>query len=136
MEMTAFPRRAAVVTVAAVTMASFAAVTPAKAAGTYYGAIAYSGKSDSKGNPQGGGVVNAPSQDAADSAAISNCGVSDCKVLIDFTDCAAAAFTKTQSGGTIASAHGSSLEEAEQAALAKVGSGGSIDLHGCNKGFS
>ncbi len=136
MEMTAFPRRAAVVTVAAVTMASFAAVTPARAAGTYYGAIAYSGKSDAKGNPQGGGVVNAPSQDAADSAAVSNCGQSDCKVLIDFTDCAAAAFVKTQSGGNIASAHGSTLEEAEQAALAKVGSGGSVDLHGCNKGFS
>ena len=134
MEMTAFPRRAAIVSVAVVAAMS-ATVAPSARAATYYGAIAYSGKGDSKGNPQGAGVVNAPTKDAADDAAISNCGQSDCKVLIDFTDCAAVAFTKTESGGHIYSAHGSSLQEAEQAALAKAGSDATIDLHGCNKGF-
>jgi Domain of unknown function (DUF4189) len=135
MEMTAFPRRAAVVTVAAVTAMTAAAVTPASAA-TYYGAIAYSGKGDSKGYPQGGGVVNAPTQEAADSAAITQCGQSDCKVLIDFSDCAAVAFTVTDSGGKLYSAHASTLKEAQAAALSKAGSSGEIDKYGCNKGYS
>jgi hypothetical protein len=135
MEMTAFPRRAAAVSVAVVAAMSATVAPPARAA-TYYGAIAYSSKGDSKGNPQGGGVVNAPTKDAADTAAISNCGQSDCTVMIDFTDCAAVAFTKTESGGHLWSAHGSSLQEAEEAALAKAGSGATIDLHGCNKGYA
>jgi len=134
MEMTAFPRRAAIVSVAVVAAMS-ATVAPPARAGTYYGAIAYSGKGDSKGNPQGAGVVNAPTRDAADEAAISNCGQSDCKVLIDFSDCAVVVYTKTESGGHLYSAHGSTLQEAAEAAVAKAGSNATLDLHGCNKGF-
>lgn len=137
MDMTALQRRVAVAFVSAAAVAAIpAGLVPTAHAADGWGSIAYSKQADSKGNPVGAGVVNAPSKDAAESAAISNCGQSDCAVLIDFQDCAAVAKVTTSDGGSLYAQHASTLEAAVDAALSKAGTGATIDMQGCNKGYS
>ncbi|ORB83429.1 hypothetical protein B1987_05855 [Mycobacterium kansasii] len=125
MALTTFQRRAAVslANVIAVT-ATILALAPAAEASNYVGAIAYS--------PTGkvfGRVKDAPSKAAAESAALSACGYSDCKVLVTFTDCGAIA---ENSRGDHAGGYGPTLLAAEQDAAKNLGTSGWIGTWYCN----
>ena len=146
MEVTAFQRRiaATVVGVAAVAAMS-ATIAPRTSAapsptdapsggGDYYGAIAWSLHLDEEGYPQVGGALNLPSKNAADSAAVEKCGVSDCAPKVDFQDCGIAVWDASKS--TLGGAYGPTLKAAAQAFLTKFpeAKDAQIVAQGCNKG--
>ncbi|WP_205874154.1 DUF4189 domain-containing protein [Mycobacterium camsae] len=109
--------------VAAVTTLLIAPAPTARADGQY-GAIAYS--------PSGqlfGRTKDAPSRAAAESAAMSACGKSDCKVLVSFSECGAVA---ENNAGDHAGGYGSTLLAAERDAMTRLGTAGWIGTWLCN----
>lgn len=129
MKTTAFQLRVAtgVGTVAAVTAISTALAPVAAANPDEWGAIAISDSAKVAGK-----TWDAPTQAAADSAAMSYCGHSDCKLMVDFKspthNCGAVAMgaTKYQGG------YGATLAAAEQDALSSLGESGTIISWACN----
>jgi hypothetical protein len=125
MEMSAFQRRAAVVVGSmAAAIAMTAALAPAARADDQWGAIAISDAHKVYGR-----ALHASTKPAAQAAATSTCGYSDCKVLTTFHQCGAVAENATAYAG----GSGSTLQAAEIDAVKNLGGGsGTIDAFGCN----
>ncbi|OBF83603.1 hypothetical protein A5791_03170 [Mycobacterium sp. 852002-51163_SCH5372311] len=125
MEMRAFRRHAAVVVSSlAVVTAMSATLAPTARADDQHGAIAVS-----PAHRVYGRALHASTKSAADAGAMSACGYSDCKVLVDFTNCGAVAENATMYMG----GYGNTLTEAELAAVRNLGGGsGTIVAWGCN----
>jgi uncharacterized protein DUF4189 len=128
MKTTAFQLRVAtgVGAVAAVTAISTALAPAAAANPDEWGAIAISDSAKVAGK-----TWNAPTKAAADSGAMSYCGHSDCKLMVDFRspdhNCGAVAMSASGYQG----GYGATLAEAEKDALTTLG-GGSIISWACN----
>lgn len=125
MQTTAFQRRvaAAVGAVAAVTAIS-PVLAPSATADVEWGAIAISDAAKIAGK-----TWDAPTKSAANSAALSYCGHSDCQVLTSFNTCGAIAYN----GSSYQGGYGTSLASAELDALGRLGGGsGSIISWACN----
>ena len=105
--------------VAALAVASTA--IPAAYADVLHGAIAYSG------NGSWGRALSYPTMAAADSTAVAACAQTDCKVLVDFTQCGAVAENATAYQG----GYGATLAAAEADAMGRLPNSW-IDVWGCN----
>jgi hypothetical protein len=116
-------RRRIAVAIAGAAAATAMAVGLAPAAGAdgLYGAIAYSH------NGSWGRAWDAPTQAAAQAAAVKGCAYNDCTVLTTFTGCGAVAFNGSKYQG----GHGDTLSAAMASAKSQLG-GGWIDTWACN----